>query len=120
MDADAEVVVAACSTHDQPCYDGAEQDADGVGNEAKAGLGGGEAFNLEVDRAVEENGEVGHAAEPICHASSEDGAVQHEMKRDYGFGGVVFLHVNEDGKEEEGQGQRYENKGMSPWDDVTS
>lgn len=120
MDADAEVVVAACLAHNQACYDGAEEDPDGDGNQAKTGLGGGEAFDLKVDRAVEEDSEVGHAAEPVCHASGEDGAVQDEMERDDGFGGVVSFHVDEDGKEEQGQGQRYENKGMSPWDYVAS
>ena len=120
LDARVERVVPAQPTHDDATPDGAEADADGLGDQPCAGLGGGEAAHLEVDGAVEEDAEGGHGEEPVCQARGEDGAVEEEAHGDDGLVGVVALDVDEDEEGDDREGEGGQDQGVRPWDDVAS
>ncbi len=120
LDTDVEEVVAARATHHETDAQGASGAADGLRDEAQAGLGGGHAFDLEVDGAVEEEGVEGHGGEPICQTGRKHGAVEEQTDGDDWLGRDAVFDVDEQSEEDGGERERDQHEGGRPGDLVAA
>ena len=120
LDGGVEERVAACAAHDEACADGAERAAEGLRDEAHAGLGGGQAFDLEEDWTVKEERVDRHGGQPVCQAGGEDGAVEEEADGDDGFGCDAVFDIDEEGEGDERKGDGGEDEGVRPGDLVAA
>lgn len=114
---DAEAQVPARPLHEDAGADGADGDAQGAEEDAEAGLGGGVAEDLEVDGDVEGEDGVGHGTDQVGHAGGEDGPVDEEADGDDGLG-VAALPQDEADEQDQGEGQRGQDEGVGPGDEV--
>ena len=120
FDADVEEIVASCAAHHETDGQGAGGAADGLRDEAQAGLGGAHTFGLEVDGAVKEEGVDGHGGEPVCQTGREHGAVEQQADGDYGFRRDAVFDVDEQREENNGERERGEDEWRRPGDLVTA
>ena len=119
-DGQAKGDVLARELHDVSRQERADGNADRVWDQPNAGGGGGEAADLEPDGTVEQNGEDDHHCEPVVQASGGDGAVEHQLKRDNGFGCPSAFDPSESAQTGGGQRQRAGNEGMAPRNHVSA
>jgi len=120
LDADVEEVVAARAPHRETDAQGASGAADGLRDEAQAGLGGGHAFDLKVDGAVEEEGVKGHGGEPVGQTGRKHGAVEEQPDGDDGLGRDAVFDVDEQSEEDGGERESSQYEGGGPGDLVAA